>query len=419
MYTRANDGLALKKFFALCFGNIFASGTLIDPESTLLSDATTPAELAFDVCDEDQITLVVGWDVPGAPVEAALVTPAGTIVTSTATGTTSDAGTTWRFLRVGLPLQGEREGTWKARVWRRPPGELEELGPDLRYFVSVIADGGPLLTPPPPPSQRLYTLGDAVNPVTVALRYTDQTAPHADVELSVEAPDGSLGDLVMQHGLTEPDPNAEPIDSFRATLQQLAAEAGGELPLTRTTRTLELFDDGVHDDVPRNPTMASTPTPSTRFSLASRAPTPSRRGRDLRRNLFRQAGSHLDADVRSGIDPGRAHGRRLDDPLHAKGPIRKSPRARSQRKLRCHRPAGISGHRAGRRQRRRLLRRTGHLDWRRSSGGDHPTRAALDLAHTVDTQWRSREPMSALARPAARALVLLGRSIALVIALVT
>lgn len=245
MYTRANDGLALKKFFALCFGNIFESGTLIDPESTLLRDATTPAELPFDVCDEDQITLVVGWDVPGAPVEAALVSPAGAIVMSTTPGASADAGTTWRFLRVGLPLQGEREGTWKVRVWRRPPGELEELGPDLRYFVSVIADGGPLLMPLLP-SRRLYT-GDAVNP-TVSLRYRDQTAPHADVELSVEAPDGSLGDLVMQHGLTEPDPNAEPIDSFRTTLQQLAAEAGGELPLARATRTLELFDDGVHDD---------------------------------------------------------------------------------------------------------------------------------------------------------------------------
>ena len=34
----------------------------------------------------------------------------------------------------------------------------------------------------------------------------------------------------------------------RKSLQQLAAEAGGELPLTRTSRTLELFDDGVHDD---------------------------------------------------------------------------------------------------------------------------------------------------------------------------
>ena len=88
MYTRANDGLALKKFFALCFGNIFESGTLIDPESTLLRDATTPAELPFDVCDEDQITLVVGWDVPGAPVEAALVSPAGAIVMSTTPGAT-------------------------------------------------------------------------------------------------------------------------------------------------------------------------------------------------------------------------------------------------------------------------------------------------------------------------------------------
>jgi hypothetical protein len=245
MYTRANDGLALKKFFALCFGNIFESGTLVDPESTLLSDAATPAEVPFDVCDEDQITLVVGWDVPGAPVEAALVSPTGAIVTSATAGATADAGTTWRFLRVGLPLQGEREGTWKVRVWRRPPGELEELGPDLRYFVSVIADGGPLLTPLLR-TRRLYT-GDAVNP-TVALRYRDQTAPHANVELSVEAPDGSLGDLVMQHGLTEPDPNAEPVDAFRATLQQLAAEAGGELPLARVTRTLELFDDGAHDD---------------------------------------------------------------------------------------------------------------------------------------------------------------------------
>ena len=245
MYTRANDGLALKKFFALCFGNIFESGTLIDPESTLLRDATTPAELPFDVCDEDQITLVVGWDVPGAPVEAALVTPTGTVVTSTTTGAIADAGTTWRFLRVGLPLQGEREGTWKVRVWRRPPGELEELGPDLRYFVSVIADGGPLFAPLLP-RRRLYT-GDAVNP-TVSLRYRDGTAPHADVQLSVEAPDGSLGDLVMQHGVATPDPDGEPVDVFRATLQQLAAEAGGELPLARATRTLELFDDAAHDD---------------------------------------------------------------------------------------------------------------------------------------------------------------------------
>lgn len=245
MYTRANDGLSLKKFFALCFGNIFESGTLVDPQFRLLRDATAPADLPFDVCDEDQITLVVGWDVPGAALEAALVTPAGTVVTSATGGAAGDAGLTWRFLRVALPLQGEREGTWKVRVWRPALGELEELGPDLRYFVSVIADGGPLFAPLLP-ARRLYT-GDAVNP-SVSLRYRDGTAPHADVELSVEVPDGSLGDLVQQHGLTAPDPDAEPVDAFRATLQQLAAEAGGELPLVRSTRTLELFDDAAHDD---------------------------------------------------------------------------------------------------------------------------------------------------------------------------
>ncbi|CAN5262605.1 hypothetical protein BH18ACT14_BH18ACT14_14520 [soil metagenome] len=245
MYTRANDGLALKKFFALCFGNIFESGTLVDPQLRLLQGATTAPELPFDVCDEGQITLVVGWDTPGATLEAALVTPAGTVVTSATGGATGDAGLTGRFLRFALPLQAEREGTWKVRVWRAAPGELEELGSDLRYFVSVIADGGPVFEPLLP-ARRLYT-GDAANPAA-SLRYRDGTAPHADLELSVEVPDGSLGDLVMQHGLATPDPDAEPVDAFRATLQQLAGEAGGELPIERATRTLELFDDGAHDD---------------------------------------------------------------------------------------------------------------------------------------------------------------------------
>ena len=114
-----------------------------------------------------------------------------------------DAGTT---CGCRVPLQGEREGTWKVRVWRRPPGS-RGTG-DLRYFVSVIAEGS---APHAVAFLAASLTGDAVN-TTVSLRYRDRTARHADVELSVEAPDGSLGDLVMQHGLTEPDPNAEPID---------------------------------------------------------------------------------------------------------------------------------------------------------------------------------------------------------------
>jgi len=310
MYTRANDGLSLKKFFALCFGNIFESGTLVDPEFRLLRDATAPAELPFDVCEEDQITLVVGWDVPGAPVEAALLTPAGTVVTSTTAGVDTDAGLTWRFLRVGLPLQGEREGTWKLRVWRRPPGELEELGPDLRYFVSVIADGGPLFVPTPP-ARRLYT-GDTVNP-SVSLRYRDGTAPHADVELSVEAPDGSLGDLVMQHGLTAPDPDAEPVDAFRATLQQVAAEAGGELPLVRTTRTLELFDDAAHDDgaMESDGVYANPVDDLLRFEGSYTFHAVATYGETCRGR--REAMWSLNVDL--GIDPGRSDVRLVDSTI--------------------------------------------------------------------------------------------------------
>ena len=194
-------------------------------------------------------------------------------------------------------------------MWRRPPGELEELGPDLRYFVSVIADGGPLLMPLLP-SRRLYT-GDAVNP-TVALRYRDQTAPHADVELSVEVPDGSLGDLVMQHGLTEPDPSAEPIDSFRATLQQLAAEAGGELPLARSTRTLELFDDAAHDDgaMESDGIYANPVDDLLRFE----ARTPSMRSQPTERPVV-AGGRRCGPERRPGDRPGRSDVRLVDSTI--------------------------------------------------------------------------------------------------------
>jgi hypothetical protein len=41
---------------------------------------------------------------------------------------------------------------------------------------------------------------------------------------------------------------SEPTDAFTATLQAIAVESGGQLPLGSSTRTVPLFDDGVHDD---------------------------------------------------------------------------------------------------------------------------------------------------------------------------
>jgi hypothetical protein len=59
LYTRASDGLTLKKFFALCFGNIFETGMLVDPEVRLAPEQVDAPELSFDVCDEDSITVVI------------------------------------------------------------------------------------------------------------------------------------------------------------------------------------------------------------------------------------------------------------------------------------------------------------------------------------------------------------------------
>ena len=287
-------------------------------------------------------------------------------------------------------------------MWRRPPGELEELGPDLRYFVSVIADGGPLLTPLPP-SQRLYT-GDAVNP-TVALRYADQTAPHADVELSVEAPDGSLGDLVMQHGLTDTRSQRRARSmSFRATLQQLAAEAGGELPLAREPPERSNSSTTAYMTTARWSPTASTPTPIddllrfegsyTFHAVATYGETCSGR---------REAMWTLNVDP--GIDPGRSEVRLVGST------IRFTPRDRYGNPL----GPGRSGSFVVTAQPGSQVtgpvsdNGDGSYDVPVTWTGDGPSVAITQperpsISLTPSTrQWRSREPMSALALLAARA----------------
>jgi len=96
------------------------------------------------------------------------------------------------------------------------------------------------------PTRRLYT-GDRFTP-KVALLYPNGTAPYADVTLTLEGPSVSLGELVSRHGLSAPQVANEPTDAFTATLQAIAAESGGQLPLGSSSVTGPLFDDGVHDD---------------------------------------------------------------------------------------------------------------------------------------------------------------------------
>ena len=247
-YTRANDGLELAKFFALCFGNIFEAGSLVDPILALKAGERESADLPFDVCEEDRITVVVGWEDPNARLEAVVRTPGGVAVAA-GPGVVVDSARTWWFTRIALPHLGEREGVWKVRIRRvtEIPGATGAAAAraDVRAFVSIIPSGGPRMRPILP-ARRLYT-GDRFTP-RVALLYPNGTAPRADVKVTVEGPGVSLGELVTRHGLSAAPVAGEPTDAFRATLQAIAAASGGRLPLGSSTATVPLFDDGIHDD---------------------------------------------------------------------------------------------------------------------------------------------------------------------------
>jgi hypothetical protein len=192
------------KFFGLCFGNIFEAGALTDPDRVLPAGDGTTRPAPFEVCDEERITAIVGWDDPSQALAIGLTTPGGVAVTNTVAGVHADRGVTWHFLRVPLPHGGEIAGTWKWTVMRLAGGEIPPPQKDVRYFITIIADGGPRLEPLPY-RRRLYS-GDAITPL-VALRYTDGATPHADdVKLTIEAPDVALGRLVTRTGLAHRRP---------------------------------------------------------------------------------------------------------------------------------------------------------------------------------------------------------------------
>jgi hypothetical protein len=254
MYTRASDGLELEKFFALAFGNIFESGSLVDPVIVLKAGATESSDLPFNICEEDKITIVVGWNNPAVQLEAIIRTPNGIEIVA-GPGVIINAALTWWFIKIELPYQGERGGTWNVRVRRRLPqvpevgvavfDNIDELLPEVRSFLSIVPSGGPRMEPLATRS-RFFT-GDRYNP-QVSLLYANGSAPYAQVEVTIVGPAASIGELVMRRGLQPPSVSEEPISAWMATLKAIAAETSGELPLGTSTVTLPLFDDGLHDD---------------------------------------------------------------------------------------------------------------------------------------------------------------------------
>ncbi|MFD6104131.1 VWA domain-containing protein, partial [Nocardia salmonicida] len=244
-FTRAIDGLSLRKFFGMAFGDIFESGALSDPDFLLAAGTAQSDPHHFDVCGEERITVILGWDNPVTSLRARVRTPAGKVVGDKRIQPVR--GRSWLFWRIPLPYESERDGTWQCVVERVPTGgEFPPPPTDIRYFFLVVCSGGPKLTPLM--RRRLVYTGDSVDPI-VGLHYSDRTTPpDAGVTLTIDAPGVALGELTTKAQLSAPVVSGDTVDPFHATLQAIAKSAGGSLPVAPSTFTVPLFDDGSHGD---------------------------------------------------------------------------------------------------------------------------------------------------------------------------
>jgi hypothetical protein len=232
-YVRADSSLRLEKFFAQAFGAIFEAGLLTDPEFDLPEDQPTGDPMPFDVCGEEAVTVVLGWDDETVDLGLEVTTPGGTVLSAATPGVVADGGRTWRFMRIPLPALGERDGQWSARPYRPGGGEFPPGGPAVRYFTSVVASGGPQLLQDQQPV-RYYT-GDPVNPL-VRLAYATGGSPeNASVQVTVTGPDVSAGTFMSQQGLAAPlTVDGDVIPGRQATV--LAAESAGSPPVGTVER---------------------------------------------------------------------------------------------------------------------------------------------------------------------------------------
>ncbi len=242
LYTRAESGLALEKFFVHAFGNIFEAGTISDPEFALPANERRGPPHPFTVCGEEAVTVVVGWDRDDADLLLLVTTPAGATITQSSPGIEHDEGRTWAFFRIPLPWTGERDGTWTVTVVRPGGGgEFPPPGVALRYFVNVVATGGPTLRPWQ--DTRRYYTGDGLNPM-VLLRYPDGGWPReGGVRLTVSRPKAGLGTILARAGLQDAiSIGGDTIPARQATLRAIEASTGGPV-VSYADDTFELGAD--------------------------------------------------------------------------------------------------------------------------------------------------------------------------------
>ncbi len=246
IYTRANEGLALKKFFVLCFGNIFQTGIASDPFFVFPAGFSSMAPMALSICDEESITVVLSWKNSSENLILSVITPAANTLTRVTPGVFSSSGATWVYFRLELPFNGEREGTWQVQVTRAVGGgELAAPLPEEPFFVTVTAIGGPLMKPLDP--RRRYYTGDLINP-QVVLRYpVGYGVNDANVTVEIESPVNGTGNVLTGTGLGGATVvGDDQLDARSSTLIQLEQARGGTL-IGTATNIYPLFDDGVRD----------------------------------------------------------------------------------------------------------------------------------------------------------------------------
>jgi Trypsin-like peptidase domain/von Willebrand factor type A domain len=229
LYVRADTSLQLEKFFANAFGNIFESGLMIDPEYVLPRGQRAGWAVPFTVCGEERITIVVGWENPEAALYIEATTPGGASIAGGSPGVEQSSGRTWTFLRIPLPHGGERDGAWSAQVLRlEGRGEFAAPAPETRYFINVIAAGGPRLRRIR--TGRRYYTGDTINPLAI-LRYADGSAPrNARARVTIKRPARSVGNILTRAKLKPPITiDGDTIPARQASLIELERSAGRPL----------------------------------------------------------------------------------------------------------------------------------------------------------------------------------------------
>jgi hypothetical protein len=240
IYAEAPTGLQLQKFYVAAFGDVFGLGTIGDPFYSFRPRETSPTgSYAFSVGNsERELTVVVGWENRDAIETIRLRSPSGALVDAETPGVRSSDGETWAYLKVPLPIGGQRQGDWEVVAERN----CEQDCPDRtdEFFVAVFEEGGPRITPANL-NHSIYT-GDPLVPL-VSLRRPDGSLVDAKVTVDVAVPQASLGNLLQQVNRVDGDPNAsDPVDSRTATLMMLEENLGEELVPTEHI-LIELLDN--------------------------------------------------------------------------------------------------------------------------------------------------------------------------------